>query len=494
MNRKAIISLIILMSTALLGLTLIQAYWINWSVKLNKEKLDKNIFDALNDVGNRLRQREISTTMKAFTQNVDVKDAESWSEDEDIKIRALINAVNSPDSLDNENDQFSKANLENMLTRLSRQPIAERIDLQALDKYIGQELKNRGITNEYSYAVVSNVSNNMVVLDGYYVFDEELPSVVHTGINVGLMSSPFRVELFKDADRIESTGQLIIHFPLLNRDLWDTLWGTLIGSIIFTSLILFCFVYTISIIFRQKKLSEMKTDFINNMTHEFKTPIATIGLAAESIGSDKIINSPGAIRRFASIIRQENERMLSQVEQVLQIAQMDKEKINLNLQALNFHEMLTRAANQISVQIEHRNGVLKTAFNASEYHISGDQVHIENIIFNLLDNAIKYSRELLSLEINTINQNGFIEIEFKDEGIGISKEQNKYIFDKFYRAHTGNIHDVKGFGLGLSYVKTIVEAHSGTIEVQSELGKGSSFFIKFPTIQRSQEPIITTPI
>jgi two-component system, OmpR family, phosphate regulon sensor histidine kinase PhoR len=491
MNRKAIISLIILMSTALLGLTLIQAYWINWSVKLNKEKLDKNIFDALNDVANRLRQREISTTMKAFTQNVDVRDVETWSEDEDIKIRALISALYEPNTQENpQPEQFSKANLESILTRLSRQPIAERIDLQALDKYINQELKNRGIETEYSYAVVSNVSNNMVVLDGYYVFDEELPSVVHTGINVGLMSSPYRVELFKDADRIESTGQLIIHFPKLNRDLWDTLWGTLIGSIIFTGLVLFCFVYTISIIFRQKKLSEMKTDFINNMTHEFKTPIATIGLAAESIGSDKIIKSPEAIKRFANIIRQENERMLSQVEQVLQIAQMDKEIMNLHLQELNIHDMLTRAANQISVQIDHRNGVLKTSFNADECNILGDQVHVENIIFNLLDNAIKYSREELIIEIATVNQNGFIEIEFKDEGIGISKEQNKYIFDKFYRVHTGNIHDVKGFGLGLSYVKTIVEAHSGTIEVQSELGKGSSFFIKFPTIKRNQESTI----
>jgi two-component system, OmpR family, phosphate regulon sensor histidine kinase PhoR len=480
LSRKAIISLLILMSTALLGLTLIQAYWINWSVKLNREKLDKNIYDALNDVADRLRQRELNTLFNKFSEKDNSNTDLSWSDDQDVNLNELLSSMQKQNPETNVEANLQAATLESMLIRLNRQPLIERVDIEALKRYIGQELRNRGIDLEYHYAVLSNANNAIVVLDGYYVFEEESPSVVSEPNEMSLIQSPYKVELFKDADRLESSGQLAIFFPQLNREIWNTLWGTLLGSLIFTGLILFCFIYALNIVFKQKKLSEMKTDFINNMTHEFKTPIATISLAAESITSEKVIHTPENILRYVRIIRQENERMLNQVEQVLQIAQLEKETLNLDKAPLDMHHMLQSAVEQISVQIDHREGQLRTNFMAGDARILGDQVHMENIVFNLLDNAIKYSKDSPVIDISTRNSGGFIDIEFKDQGIGISKEQKKYIFDKFYRVHTGNVHDVKGFGLGLSYVKAMVEAHGGHIEVLSEPGSGSSFIVHLP--------------
>lgn len=457
------------MSTALLGLTLIQAYWINWSVKLNREKLDKNIFDALNDATDRLRQREVNLLIQQFAQPGD-------------SINILPGKENNPlPDAAYSIPGISQANLESALLRLSRQPLTERLDIEALKQYLNQELLNRGIQLEYHYAIISNSQKAIVLLDGYYVFDEETDSIGQLPLGVGLFESPYKVEVFKDADRLESSGQLALFLPGLSLHIWNTLWGTLIGSFIFTGLILFCFIYALSIVFRQKKLSEMKTDFINNMTHEFKTPIATISLAAESVTSEKVIHSPEHILRFMQIIRQENERMLNQVEQVLQIAQLEKETLNLQKIRLNMHDMLKRAAGQISIQVESREGKMDMHLNAVNPHILGDQVHIENIVFNLLDNAIKYSKGKPEINIHTENTDTELVMSFKDEGIGISKEQKKYIFDKFYRVPTGNVHDVKGFGLGLSYVKAMVEAHGGRIDVHSDPGKGSTFTISIPT-------------
>jgi len=477
MNKKAIVAIIILMSTALLGLTLIQAYWINWSIKLNREKFDKNIFEALNEVAERLQRREISFTLDELSSKISkplITDPNSQISEKsfvgtDLDERLSVGAEN-----------FSKITLENLFMKQRRMALSERIDIEALDRYLHQELQNRGINLEFNYAVISSLNQNTVILDGYYVFDESLTDVVHTGIEQGLYNTNYQVELFKDPDRLDSPGILMVYFPKLTQEIWQTLYGTLTGSLIFTGLILFCFSYTISVIYKQKKLSEMKTDFINNMTHEFKTPIATIGLAADSITSDKIIEKPQNVRRFADIIRQENRRMLGQVEKVLQIALIDREKLKLNLKPIDLHVIIQDAVNNISLQIEHNQGKLTADLRASNHFIKGDQTHIENVIFNLLDNAIKYSKEELIIEIFTRDKKEGIEIEIKDYGVGISKEQKKYIFDKFYRVHTGNLHDVKGFGLGLSYVKAMVEAHEGKIEVKSEIGLWSSFTIHLP--------------
>ena len=228
----------------------------------------------------------------------------------------------------------------------------------------------------------------------------------------------------------------------------------------------------------------MKTDFINNMTHEFKTPIATISLAADSIASPKVISDEGKINRFVGIIRQENKRMLQQVEKVLQMAQIDKRDFELNLTRVDMHEVIRQAVDHLNLQVTKREGRIDVQLDASRPDIEGDATHLSNVIYNLLDNANKYSENAPEIRITTCNRGEGIEITVEDKGIGMTKEDQKHIFDKFYRVHTGNVHDVKGFGLGLSYVKAIATAHQGSIDVKSEPGKGSKFFLFLPATQK----------
>ena len=224
----------------------------------------------------------------------------------------------------------------------------------------------------------------------------------------------------------------------------------------------------------------MKTDFINNMTHEFKTPIATISLASDSITNASIINNPDKIRRFAEIIKQENKRMNGQVEKVLQMALIERDTLRLNLTAVNLHEIITQALGNISLQVEKKEGIVSEILKAERPVVEGDMNHLSNVINNLLDNANKYSPEKPDITISTRNVSNGVEVTVSDKGIGMTKEAKKKIFEKFYRVHTGNVHDVKGFGLGLSYVKTMITAHKGSIDVKSEPNKGSSFILFFP--------------
>jgi two-component system phosphate regulon sensor histidine kinase PhoR len=228
----------------------------------------------------------------------------------------------------------------------------------------------------------------------------------------------------------------------------------------------------------------MKTDFINNMTHEFKTPIATISLAADSIASPKIIHDENKINRFIGIIRQENKRMLQQVEKVLQMAMIDKKDFQLKLSDVDLHELIRQAVEHLSLQVQQREGHISTNLEAGQPVIQGDYTHLSNVFHNLIDNANKYSDKSPEILISTFNINGGIQIIVEDKGIGMTKEDQKHIFDKFYRVHTGNLHDVKGFGLGLSYVKAITSAHQGSIDVKSEPGKGSKFSIYLPVRQK----------
>jgi two-component system phosphate regulon sensor histidine kinase PhoR len=216
------------------------------------------------------------------------------------------------------------------------------------------------------------------------------------------------------------------------------------------------------------------------MTHEFKTPIATISLATDSIVSPMVIDSKEKITRFIDIIRQENKRMLGQVEKVLQMAQIDKKDFELKVSEVDMHQIIEQAVANSSLQVQKRGGVITKELSADKSTIFGDQTHLANVIYNLLDNANKYSTESPEILVKTRNVSGGVEVIVEDHGIGMSKEDRKQIFEKFYRVHTGNLHDVKGFGLGLSYVKAITDAHDGKIDVKSELGQGSSFILYFP--------------
>ncbi len=245
-------------------------------------------------------------------------------------------------------------------------------------------------------------------------------------------------------------------------------------------LVIAIFAYAINVILKQKRLSEVKTDFINNMTHELKTPISTINLSSDVLLGDKIQEHPDRLKRYAQIIKSENQRLESQVERVLQLAKLDKGEIKLKKDSINLEEIILTSAQTFQLSVEQKQGNLNCQLEASDHNIIADRVHITNIIYNLLDNANKYTPETPEINIKTADKNNGISITISDNGKGMNKEQQKQIFDKFYRVPTGSVHDVKGFGLGLYYVKRIVEQHNGRISVKSELQKGSSFEIWLP--------------
>jgi len=450
MKRRSIWIIIGLMSIALIGIGALQMYWINWSIKLGKDNFEINIQDALNNVARYLTQQEEIET-NAITFSVD-------SEAQKIKLQRRFQSV--------EKRLPSPAKLQQLIDR---------------------ELSSRGIFTEYRYGVFSTLRNSFVIKNGNYQVDDFGPQLVvpeYTDSELQLINSKYKIPLYTEG--IRSPGYLYMYFPYLNSFVWNSTWKSLLAALLFTSVILFCFIYTILIVFRQKKVSEMKTDFINNMTHEFKTPIATISLAADSIQSPMISGNKDKVNRFAGIIKQENKRMLEQVEKVLQMAKFDRENLNLKFTTVNIHSIIEQAVSNISLQVSQKDGTIETILEADKYMIDADENHISNIIHNLLDNANKYTPEKPKIKVYTIDRAEGIEIIVEDNGIGLSKEARKHIFEKFYRVHTGNLHDVKGFGLGLSYVKALVTAHSGSVNVKSELGKGSSFVLNFPHSQPKQ--------
>ena len=449
MKRRSIWVIIGLMSMAIIGIGALQMYWINWSIKLSKENFEINIQDALNSVAESLAQQE-------QIENYAVNPAKASAQKKGLEL-------------------WFK-NIEDRLPSPAR-----------LQKVIDRKLSARGIYTEYKYGVFSSARNSFVIKNGNYQVDDFGPQVVaqdYTDSELLLINSRYRIPLYPSG--INTPGYLYMYFPGLNSFVLNSIWKTLIAALLFTGAILFCFIYTVLIVFRQKKVSEMKTDFINNMTHEFKTPIATISLAADSIKSPVIHNSPDKVIRFANIIKQENKRMLEQVEKVLQMAKFDRENLNLNLTQVDLHSIITLAVSNISLQVSQKEGMVKAQLDAGKYIIEADENHISNIIHNLLDNANKYTPEKPNIKVFTTEKSDGIEITIQDNGIGLSKDAQKHIFEKFFRVHTGNLHDVKGFGLGLSYVKALVTAHSGTVSVKSDLGKGSRFTLKFPFTQPKQ--------
>lgn len=256
----------------------------------------------------------------------------------------------------------------------------------------------------------------------------------------------------------------------------------ILSSILFTIIIITAFYLTVRTMLRQKKLGEIKNDFINNMTHEFKTPIATISLAVDALKNEKVMQDREKMSYFSAIIKEENQRMNRQVETILKASQLDRQEVELNIQPLHVHQVIKDVVDNFTLQLQQKGGKAELTLNATSDLVEADEVHFTNMINNLIDNAVKYSRENtpLLLKITTQSNGRNMIIRVEDNGIGMSKETVKRVFERFYRAHTGNLHNVKGFGLGLSYVKTVVEAQGGEIKVDSVLGKGSTFTLEFP--------------
>jgi len=343
----------------------------------------------------------------------------------------------------------------------------ENIDPRTIDSLIAEELSNKGIETDYSFAVLDPFKN--------VIFAQETNKIPE----IDLINSTHKVNLFQ-GNIFASPNYLSVFFPNRQQYLLKTLWAMLLTSALFMLVIIFSFSYTVSTVFRQKKLSEIKNDFINNMTHELKTPISTISLACQVLEDHEVEKTPAMVENYIKVINEENKRLGLVVESVLQTAIIDKGELKLKTEIVDIHEVIEALVNNMKIQADKVGGEILTDLKAEKCVIHADKVHIINIIMNLIDNSLKYCEENPVVKIYTKSYSEGISVSVEDNGIGISPENQKKIFDKLYRVPTGNIHNVKGFGLGLSYVKAIVEKHNGTINLVSETGKGSRFDIFLP--------------
>ncbi|MBN2728880.1 MAG: HAMP domain-containing histidine kinase [Bacteroidales bacterium] len=345
-------------------------------------------------------------------------------------------------------------------------PIETRIDSSFIDSLIASELSLKGINIEYDFGIYSP-RRDTILLQKTGKYEEELR-------NEGYGFRLFPSDMFSPPE------YLLIYFPKKSSYIYAEVSGMFLLTLVLVAVIIFSFFFVVFSLLRQKKLSEMKTDFINNMTHEIKTPISTISLACEVLSDNQTEISPEKQFEFIHIIAQENKRLAAMTEKILQTAIIEKGRMGLKREKLNTHHIIQQAVENIQLLVEQKDGVIEQDLSAERTLIMADSIHFENAIFNLLDNANKYSETQPKIEIQTKNINNSILISIKDHGIGISKKDQKRIFERLYRVPTGDVHNVKGFGLGLNYVKAIIEGHEGEITLQSELGKGSEFIIKVP--------------
>lgn len=357
-----------------------------------------------------------------------------------------------------------------MFNMRQKRSVESRIDFRLMDSLISAELNNKGISTPYEFGIYSLRRHLMVVeKTGYY----------HEELMRETMRKSFMFNLFPN-ELMRNPEYLTIYFPYERRYLLTQMRGMLFISILFMTIIIGSFTFTIFTILRQKKLSEMKNDFINNMTHEFKTPISTVSLACEALADKDVVKSQELVDNYIHIIHEENTRLGGMAEKILQTAILEKGQVRLKHDIVNIHMILADVIKNIRMQVEVRDGNIESSFQAANPLIEADRMHITNVFFNLMDNANKYSPKHPHIFISTENTPEGVTVSIQDNGVGISKSNQKKIFDNLYRVSTGNVHDVKGFGLGLSYVKFIVEKHGGKITVDSELNKGSKFIVFLP--------------
>ena len=352
----------------------------------------------------------------------------------------------------------------NILYTASDKPLKERVNFKQLDHFLKTELFNNGIDIPYHFSVTDRDGKEVYRCSDYVHDDEKIYS-----------------RLLFEKDPPAKMGFVNIFFPTLDNYIFSSV-KFMIPSIIFTVVLLITFIFTIYIIFRQKRLTEIKNDFINNMTHEFKTPISTISLAAQMLNDPAVGKSPVMFKHISGVINDETKRLRFHVENVVQMSMFQSQSLTLKKKDIDAHELITGVVNTFRLKVEKNNGTLEAELNAQDPVIFVDEMHFTNVVFNLLDNAVKYKSpdRDIALKIRTWNESGKLCISIEDNGIGIKKENLKKIFDKFYRVHTGNLHDVKGFGLGLAYVKKIIADHKGSIRAESELNVGTKFIITIP--------------
>lgn len=423
--KKVFPLIVVLISLSVIGILFIQMSWINNAMKLKKDEFQRELEISMVHIREDIRSRFLEKQKDTYLTNTA---KENWLR-----------------------DHFTSQQLKD----------------EEVEQIIRKNIKENNIKYKYEYCILNIFSTPLFISPGFKMSD------LHVSHQKELTNPDSYMNLEKLYIYINEDKNVVIR----------EMWGNIAASIVFTTIIIMAFFVTVRTLFNQKKLSEIKSDFINNMTHELKTPLATISLAIDALTNEKVIHDTEKIKIYSSMIKEENRRMNKQVEKILQSARLEKEDLNLSLQKLDAHQIINKVANNILLQIQEKSGTLTLKLNATSPAIEADEVHFSNIIFNLLDNAMKYSEQAPHIEVQTLNNgNGTLSIKIKDNGIGMDKETQARIFEKFYRAHTGNLHNVKGFGLGLSYVKAIVDAHDGKIKVESAPGKGSTFTLIMPAV------------
>ncbi len=513
MKRRNIIILVIFMTISVLGIRLMQMKLRENDVKLRDQQFYYTINQILYDITHKAQEQEIEkylnklkNSQSSITDNnvyefVFKKENKNTNEVFAYKHLVLEKGFNlkfplsekefdsvfgklsfsqtksnffkergrlGRSTLDNRNMGFDNKYLIHTIKNISIiEPIYKRVSIDSLKNWIDRELFKRGIDYPYEFAIL-NDSILTKVHSKHFSFDDK-------------KFKYYNFRIFPD-DSGQTKYELVLGFDKDKLFKHESFRIQFLSDLLMM-IILLIYILTIYFIIRQKKISQMKTDFINNMTHEFKTPIATINLITDAMKSPRVLNDEKQLTHYISMLKQENKRMLNQVENVLNMSVLDKIELKVDRTPVDVHEVLEKAINHVSLIISDRQGTLKTKFNATNTEISGDEVLLTNVFVNLLDNAIKYSKDIPEIEVITYNDDkGNIVVEIKDKGIGMSRTEQKKIFDKFYRASTGNVHNVKGHGLGLSYVLKVVHALHGKIKVKSIKDKGSTFIVKFPFV------------
>lgn len=487
------------MSVALLGLIFVQFKWIRNAIKLERETFYSLVEKSLSEVVKEIDESETvlyrQEDMMAFSSkntlyglsnqvNTELLDSskhyfktKSITNNDSIFYKISAHTFNSQ-IVSKDNQKLRGLQLLNnkyiyvdeLTNKLKRREInlQERISKNTLELILKKVFDNNNIARKYEYAV--STKNKKMLFSSN---------------NFSKSSDPifFHKKLFANDDVIDdiidNNYTLLLYFPQSTTRV-ESMPFIILTSIVLIVFILIIFIVTIYIILKQKKISEIKNDFINNMTHELKTPISTISLASQMLKDNSVAKDYGQI---SGIIDTESRRLGSHVEKVLQMAVIDKDGATLKCKKINMHQLIEQILTNMSLKVKSKNGHLNYNLNANNSMVFGDETHLSNMLINLIENAIKYSEEKPVINLKTSNTNKSLVIKIKDEGIGIKKEDQKKIFEKFYRVPTGNVHNVKGFGLGLSYVKKIVEQHKGEISLKSEKGKGTEFKISIPVIK-----------
>ena len=442
--KKIFPIIFVLISLSLIGIIYIQVNWLYTMAENKQEELQTKVEDALSVVGQQLVEERGSLPN---LKNPATKPGFSWPSDQFLK------ELMRPSTIGEKYTDFE---------------VAEKLQ----KAFAAQGLKE----TPFEFAIISSYN-----LGTYELKSRNFMKVLE---DTAYHSKPFIYPLLIPSgstyEGLVPDETMMVIVPNVKKIVLKEIKWMIFGSVIFTLMIIAAFFVTVNALLRQKKLSAIKNDFINNMTHEFKTPLATISLAVDALRNEKVLQDRQKSEYFSGIIKEENKRMNKHVETILQSALLDRQEVKLNLKPIAAHVVISEVLENFELQLQSRGARAEVQLNAANDVIAGDEVHFTNLISNLIDNAIKYSKENLVIKITTHSTNRHLVIRIEDNGIGMTKETQRRIFEKFYRAHTGNLHNVKGFGLGLSYVKTMVDAHNGKIRVDSTLGKGTCFTIELP--------------